>query len=40
VLIMNLAAVMERFIRGGTNLSQSGLFSRVGQDSHSSEVRQ
>lgn len=40
VLIMNLAAVMERFIRGGTNLSQSGLFSRVGQDSHLSEVRQ
>jgi two-component system chemotaxis sensor kinase CheA len=40
VLIMNLAAVMERFVRAGTNLSQAGLFSRVRQDSHSTEVRQ
>jgi two-component system, chemotaxis family, sensor kinase CheA len=40
VLIMNLAAVMERFVRGGTNLSQAGLFSRARQDSHSTEVRQ
>jgi two-component system, chemotaxis family, sensor kinase CheA len=40
VLIMNLAAVMERFVRAGTNLSQAGLFSRTRQDSRSTEVRQ
>jgi two-component system chemotaxis sensor kinase CheA len=40
VLIMNLAAVMNRFVRGGTNLSQAGLFSRARQDNHSTEVRQ
>ena len=40
VLIMNLAAVMERFVRGGTSVSQAGLFSRARQDSHSTEVRQ
>jgi two-component system, chemotaxis family, sensor kinase CheA len=40
VLIMNLAAVMDRFVRGGTNLSRAGLFSRARQDSHSTEVRQ
>jgi two-component system, chemotaxis family, sensor kinase CheA len=40
VLIMNLAAVMDRFVRGGTNLSQAGLFSRVRQDNHSTEVQQ
>jgi two-component system chemotaxis sensor kinase CheA len=40
VLIMNLAAVMDRFVRGGTNVSQAGLFSRVQRDTHSSEVRQ
>jgi two-component system, chemotaxis family, sensor kinase CheA len=40
VLIMNLAAVMERFVRGGTNLSQAGLFTRARQDCHSTEVRQ
>jgi two-component system, chemotaxis family, sensor kinase CheA len=40
VLIMNLAAVMDRFVRGGTNLSQAGLFSRARQDSPSTEVRQ
>jgi len=40
VLIMNLAAVMDRFVRGGTNVGQAGLFSRPYQDSHSTEVRQ
>ena len=40
VLIMNLAAVMERFVRAGTNVSQAGLFSRARQDNHSTEVRQ
>ncbi|MGH9514959.1 MAG: chemotaxis protein CheA [Terriglobales bacterium] len=40
VLIMNLAAVMDRFVRGGTNVSQAGLFSCARQDSHSTEVRQ
>jgi two-component system chemotaxis sensor kinase CheA len=40
VLIMNLAAVMERFTRGGTNFSHSGTLSRPRQDSHSAEVRQ
>jgi two-component system, chemotaxis family, sensor kinase CheA len=40
VLIMNLAAVMDRFVRGGTNLSQAGLFSRERQDGHSADVRQ
>ena len=40
VLIMNLAAVMDRFVRGGTDLSQSGLFSRAPQDNHSAEVQQ
>jgi two-component system, chemotaxis family, sensor kinase CheA len=40
VLIMNLAAVMDRFVRGGTDLSQSGLFSRARQDNHSAEVWQ
>jgi hypothetical protein len=37
---MNLAAVMERFVRGGTNVSQAGLFSRARQDNSSTEVRQ
>ncbi|HEX3105517.1 MAG TPA: chemotaxis protein CheA [Terriglobales bacterium] len=40
VLIMNLAAVMDRFVRGGTNVSQAGLFSRGRQDSRLAEVRQ
>jgi two-component system chemotaxis sensor kinase CheA len=40
VLIMNLAAVMERFVRAGTNVSHAGLFSRARQDNHSTEVRQ
>jgi two-component system chemotaxis sensor kinase CheA len=40
VLIMNLAAVMDRFVRGGTNVSQAGLFSRARLDSASTEVRQ
>jgi two-component system chemotaxis sensor kinase CheA len=40
VLIMNLAAVMDRFTRGGTNVSQSGVFSRPLQDSHSAEAQQ
>jgi two-component system, chemotaxis family, sensor kinase CheA len=40
VLIMNLAAVMERFVRGGTHVSQAGLFSRARQDNPSTEVRQ
>jgi two-component system chemotaxis sensor kinase CheA len=40
VLIMNLAAVMERFVRAGTNVSQAGLFSRANQENHSTEVRQ
>lgn len=40
VLIMNLAAVMERFVRTGTNVSQAGLFSRAGQGGQSNEVRQ
>jgi hypothetical protein len=31
---------MDRFVRGGTNLSQAGLFSRERQDGHSAEVRQ
>jgi two-component system chemotaxis sensor kinase CheA len=39
VLIMNLAAVMERFVRAGTNLSQAGLFSRARQENHATEVR-
>lgn len=40
VLIMNLAAVMERFTRGGTNVSHSGAFARLRQDSQLAEVRQ
>lgn len=40
VLIMNLAAVMERFVRGGTNFGQPGSFSRTHLETDSTEVRQ
>ena len=40
VLIMNLAAVMDRFVRGETSVSQAGFLSRARQDSHSTEARQ
>jgi two-component system chemotaxis sensor kinase CheA len=41
VLIMNLAEVMERFIKNGTEVGRSGVFSRAQQTTHYSvEVRQ
>jgi two-component system chemotaxis sensor kinase CheA len=40
VLIMNLAAVMERFTKAGTDVRQPGAFSRAQQGSPSAEVRQ
>jgi two-component system chemotaxis sensor kinase CheA len=40
VLIMNLAAVMERFTKAGTDVRQSGAFSRAQQGSPAAEVRQ
>jgi two-component system, chemotaxis family, sensor kinase CheA len=39
VLIMNLAALMERFARGGTDASNSGAFLRARQDGQAAEVR-
>lgn len=38
VLIMNLAGVMDRFTRGGTNVSHAGMLS--GREASSTEVRQ
>ena len=38
VLIMNLAGVMDRFTRGGTNVSHGGMLS--GREASSTEVRQ
>jgi two-component system chemotaxis sensor kinase CheA len=40
VLIMNLAALLDRFTKAGTSLSRSQVFPRPGQDSHAPEVRQ
>jgi two-component system chemotaxis sensor kinase CheA len=40
VLIMNLAAVMERFTKTGTHLRQLGAFSGAQQGRPSAEVRQ
>jgi two-component system, chemotaxis family, sensor kinase CheA len=40
VLIMNLAAVMDRFTRNGTDLRQTGTFAPMPGPQHSAEVRQ
>jgi two-component system chemotaxis sensor kinase CheA len=40
VLIMNLAALLDRFTKAGTSLSRSQVFPRPSQDSHAPEVRQ
>jgi two-component system chemotaxis sensor kinase CheA len=40
VLIMNLAALMDRFTRSGTDVRQSGAFAQVPAAQHSAEVRQ
>jgi len=40
VLIMNLAAVMERFTKAGTDVRQPGAFSRAQQGDSAAEVRQ
>jgi two-component system chemotaxis sensor kinase CheA len=40
VLIMNLAAVMERFTKHGTSVSRAPVFSRVQLEGGSAEVRQ
>ena len=40
VLIMNLAAVMERFTKAGTDVRQPGAFSRAQQGDTAAEVRQ
>ena len=40
VLIMNLAAVMERFTKAGTDVRQPGAFSRAQQGGPATELRQ
>jgi len=40
VLIMNLAAVMDRFVRNGTDVARSKVMAAAAGSSLSAEVRQ
>ena len=40
VLIMNLAAVMERFVRNGTDVARSQMLAQAARSNSLAEVRQ